>query len=165
MTKRDAYICNEMQLQTHSLTFIHKNKPLPSATSTLYHSPMAYNTTTSLNKLTCADYVDFGKCQDRSGQFSWTKIDSNYLKIKLKVLKGEDKIAEFRPRQNFSMREADSNRFFRQRNQLVVAADNLFRDQNLSSVLQSTLSKNMEEQVKLVLKVIDVVDCPSEGFV
>ena len=31
----------------------------------------------------------------------------------------------------------------------------------MSPVLQSTLSKDMEEQLKLVHKVIDVVDCPN----
>ena len=56
------------------------------------------------------------------------------------------------------MGEADFNQFIRQRNQLVVAADNFLREQNMSSVLQSTLSKDMEEQLKLVYKVIDVVD-------
>ena len=57
------------------------------------------------------------------------------------------------------MGEADFNQFIRQRNQLVVAADNFLREQNLSPVLQSTLSKDMEEQLKLVHNVIDVVDC------
>ena len=64
-------------------------------------------------------------------------------------------------RQNFSMGEADFNQFIPQRNQPVVAADNFFREQNLSAVLQFTLSKNMEEQLKVVHKVIDVVDCPN----
>ena len=59
------------------------------------------------------------------------------------------------------MGEADFNQFIRQRNQLVVAADNFLREQNLSPVLQSTLSKDMEEQLKLVHKVVDVVDCPN----
>ena len=58
-----AYIRNDMQLQTRSLTFIHKNKSLLSATSILSRSPMAYNTTASLDKLTCADYVDLGESQ------------------------------------------------------------------------------------------------------
>ena len=133
---------------------------LPSATSILSRSPMAYNTTAPLDKLTCTDYVDFGKCQDRFGPFSWTKNDSNYLDIKLKVLKREDRNAEFRLRQNLSMVEADFNQFIRQRNQLVVAADN-FLTKNLSPVFQSTLSKDMEEQLKLVHKVIDVVDLPN----
>ena len=57
------------------------------------------------------------------------------------------------------MGEADFNQFIRQRNQLVVAASNFLREENLSPVLQSTLSKDMEEQLKLVHKVIDVVDC------
>ena len=122
---------------------------------------MAYNTTETLDKLTCTDYVDFGKSQDRFGRFSWSKNDSKYLDIKLKVFKREDKNAEFRLRQNLSMGEADFNQFIRQRNQLVVAADIFLKEQNLSPVLQSTLSKDMEEQLKLVHKVIDVVDRPN----
>ena len=122
---------------------------------------MAWNTTESLDKLTCTDYVDFGKCQDRFGRFSWFKNDSNYLDIKLKVFKREDKNAQFRLEQNLSMGEADFNQFIRQRNQLIVAADNFLREQNLSPILQSTLSRDMEEQLKLVHKVIDVVDRPN----
>ena len=59
------------------------------------------------------------------------------------------------------MGEADFNQYIRQRNQLVVAADNFLREQNLPPVLQSTLSKDMEEQLKLVHEVIDVVDRPN----
>ena len=83
------------------------------------------------------------------------------MDIHLKVFKREDKIAEFRLRQNLSMGEVDFNQFIRQRNQLVVAADNFLKEQNLSQVLQSTLSKDMEEQLKLVHKVINVVDRPN----
>ena len=122
---------------------------------------MAYNTTQTLDKLTCTDYVDFVKCQDRFGQFSWFKKDSNYLDIKLKVFKRENKNAEFRLRQNLSMGETVFNQFIRQRNQLNVAADNFLKEQSLPPVLQSTLSKDMEEQLKLVHKVIDVVDHPN----
>ena len=122
---------------------------------------MAYNTTETLDKLTCTDYVDFGKCQDRFGRFSWTKNDSNYLDIKLKVFKREAKNTEFRLRQNLTMGEADFNQFIRQRNQLVVAADDFRKEQNLSQVLEYTLSKDMEEQLNLVHKVIDVVDRPN----
>ena len=121
---------------------------------------MAYNTTASLDKLTCTNYVDFGKSSDRFGRCFWNKNDSNYLDIKLKVFKREDKNAEFRLRQNFSMGEVDFNQFIRQRNQLFVAADSFLREEILSPVLQSTLSKDMEEQLKLVHKVIDVVDRP-----
>ena len=59
------------------------------------------------------------------------------------------------------MGEADFNQFIRQRKQLVVAADNFLREQILSPVLQSTLAKDMDEQLKLVHKVIDVVDRPN----
>ena len=69
MTKKDAYIGNEMQLQNQSLAFIHKNRSLISATSILFRSPMAYITTASLDQLTCTHYVDFGKYQERFGQF------------------------------------------------------------------------------------------------
>ena len=138
-----------------------KINSLLSATIDLSRSPMAYNTTASLDKLICTDYVDFGKSQDRFGRFSWCKNDSNYLDIKLKVFKRQDKNAEFRLRQNLPMGEADFNQFIRQRNQLVAAADNFLREQNLSPVLQSTLPKYMEEQMKLAHKVIDVVDCPN----
>ena len=122
---------------------------------------MAYNTTASLDKLICTDYVDFGKYQDRFGRFSWSENDSNYLDIKLKVFKREDKNAEIQLRQKLSTGETNFNQFIRQRNQLVVAADSFLREQNFSPVLQSTLSKDMEEQLKLVHEVIDVVDRPN----
>ena len=138
-----------------------KINSLLSATSILSRSPMAYNTTETLDKLTCTEYVDFGNCQDRFARIFWTKNDSKYLDIKLKVFKREDKNAEFRLRQNLSMGEADFNQFIRQRNQLVVATDNFLREENLLPVLQFTLSKDMEEQLKLVHKVIDVVDRPN----
>ena len=111
---------------------------------------MAYNTAACLENLTCTDYVDFAKCQDRFGRISWSKKDSNYLDIELKVFKREDKNAEFRLRQNFTMGEADFNQFIRKRNQLVRAADNFLQEQNLPPVLQTTLSKDMEEQLKIV---------------
>ena len=105
-TKKDAYESKEMQLRNHSLTFIHKNKSLLSATSILCLSPMAYHTTASLDKLTCTDYVDFGKSQERFGQFSWSKNDSNYLEVRHKVFK-KDNNKEFRLVQNLTMGEAD----------------------------------------------------------
>ena len=68
---------------------------LLSAIIILSRSPMAYSLTAFLDKLACTDYVDFGKSQDRFGRFSWSKNDSNYLDIKLKVFKRKDKNAEF----------------------------------------------------------------------
>ena len=118
---------------------------------------MAYNTTASLDKLTCTDYVDFGKCQDRLGQFSWFKNDSNNLDVKLKVFRKDDK-KEFRLVQNLTMGEADFNQFMRLRNQLVNAAGNFAREEILTPVLIATMSRDMDEQPKLAHKVVDVVD-------
>ena len=59
------------------------------------------------------------------------------------------------------MGKAEFSQFIRQTNQLIVAADNFLREQNLSPVLQYTLSKDMEEQVKLVQKVFNVMDRPN----
>ena len=146
-----------MQLQNHSLTFFYKNKSLPSAASILSRSPMAYNTTASLDKLTCTDYVDFGKCQDRFGRFSWSKNDSNYLNVKFKVFKKDDK-KEFRLVQNLTMREADFNQFMRLRNQLVNAVENFSREESLFPLLIPTMSREIVEQLKLAHKVVDVVD-------
>ena len=155
-TERNAFISNKMQLQNLSLTFFHKSKSL-SATSILSRSPKAYNTPASLDKLTCTDYVDFGKGQDIFGQFSWSKHDSNYLVVKLKVFKKDDN-KEFRLIQNLTTGESNFNQFLRLRNQLVKAAENTTRVENLTSVLIPTMSKDMDEQLKLAQKVVDVVD-------
>ena len=155
--KKDAYIANEMQLQKQSSTFSHKNKSLPTATSILSRSPMAYNTTACLDKLTCTDYVDFGKCQDSFGRFNWSKNDSNYLDVKLKVFKKDDN-KEFRLVQNLTMGEADFNQFMILRNQLLNAAKNFAREENMTRKLIPTRSKDMDEQLKLAHKVVDVVD-------
>ena len=106
---------------------------------------MAYNTSPTLDKQTCTNYVDFGKCQERFGQFFWTESYSNFLDFILKVFKRGSKDADFRLRQNFTLGEADFNQFNRQRIELVVAADNFLREQNLSPILQSTLSKDKKE--------------------
>ena len=59
--------------------------------------------------------MDFGKRQERFGRFSWTKNDSNYLDIKIKVFKREDKNGEIRLIQTLSLEEADFNQFIRQK--------------------------------------------------
>ena len=56
------------------------------------------------------------------------------------------------------MGEADFNQFMRLRSQLVYAAEKFARDENLTPVQIPTFSKDMEEQVKLAHKVVDVVD-------
>ena len=89
--------------------------------------------------------------------FSWSKNDSNSLDVKLKVFRKDDK-KEFRLVQNLTMEEADFNQFMRLRNQLVNAAGNFAREENLTPVLIPTMSKDMDEKLKLAHKVIEKVD-------
>ena len=56
------------------------------------------------------------------------------------------------------MGEADFNQFMRLRNQLVNAAENFAREENLTTVLIPTMSRDMDEHFKLAHKVVDVVD-------
>ena len=155
-TKKAAYISNGMQLEIIlQINF--------SATRVVSRSPIAYNTTASLDKLTSIDHVDFGKRQDRFGQFSWSKNDSNYLDVKLKVFRKDDK-KEFRLVQNLTMGEADFNQFKRLRNQLVNAAKNFAREEKLTPVVIPTMSRDMDEQLKLAHKVVDVVDRTNRKF-
>ena len=118
---------------------------------------MAYNTTASLDKLTCTDYVVFGKCQDRFERFSRSENDSNYLDIKLKVFRKDDK-EQFRLLQNLTMGEADFNQFMRLRNQVVNAAENFAREEISTPVLKPTVSEEIDEQLILAHKVVSVVD-------
>ena len=118
---------------------------------------MAYNTTASLEKLTFTDYVDFGKSQDRFGQFFWFKNDSSYLDLKLKLFKkGDNK--EFRLVQILATGEADFNQFMQLRNQLVNAAKIFAKREILTPVLIPTMSKDMDEQLKLTHKLVNLVD-------
>ena len=87
-------------------------------------------------------------------RFSWSKKDSNFLDVKLKVLKKDDN-KEFRLVQNFTMGEADFNQFIQLR---IIAAGNFAREENLSPVLIPTKSKELDEQLKLAHKVVDVVE-------
>ena len=56
------------------------------------------------------------------------------------------------------MEEADFNQFSRLRNQLVNAAENFAREEKLTPLLITTMSRDMDEQLKLAHKVVDVVD-------
>ena len=56
------------------------------------------------------------------------------------------------------MGETDFNRFMRLRNQLVFAAENFDRQENLLPVLITTMSEDVNEQLKLAHKVVDLVD-------
>ena len=56
------------------------------------------------------------------------------------------------------MGEADFNQFMRLRNLLINAVENFAREENFTPVLKPTMSKDMDEQLKLAHKVVDVVD-------
>ena len=159
MTEKNTYISNEKQLQNHSLTFILKNQL---ASFSYQHSISFTHGLQHYRNLGQAKLAPImwtlASVKTDLDEFLGPKMTPTTWKFKLKVFKREDKNAEFRLRQNLSMGEADFNQFIRQRSQLVVAADNFLREQNLSPVLQTTLSKDMEEQLKLVHEVIDVVD-------
>ena len=58
------------------------------------------------------------------------------------------------------MGEADFNQFIRQRNQLVVAVRDFNKEVNLPPVQVKLLAKDMEEQLRLTHKVVEVVDRP-----
>ena len=113
---------------------------------------MAYNTNASLDKLTCTDYVDFGKRQDQFGHFSWSKNDSNYFDG-CKSQSIQESWQERVPTGPKSFNgEADFNQFMRLRNQLVNAAENFAREENSTPVLIPTLSRDMDEQLKVAQK-------------
>ena len=56
------------------------------------------------------------------------------------------------------MGEADFNQFMRLKNQLVKAAENFLRAENLTPVLIPPMFRDMDEQLKLAHKVVDVMD-------
>ena len=157
MTKKDAFTRYELQVQNHSRTFINKYNSLPASTSILCRSTMANNNTTWSDKLTCTDYVNFDSCQDRFRRFSQSKNVCFCLDVKLKVFKKDDN-KDFQLVQTPSIGEATFNQFMWLRDQLVIAAKNFDREENLSSVLIPKKSKDMDEQLKLAHNVVDLVD-------
>ena len=79
--------------------------------------------------------------------------------MKLRVFK-RDGNKQFRLAQNLTMGEADFTQFIRLRNQLVVAVRDFSKEENLPPVRVKLLAKDMEEQLKLTHKVVEVVDRP-----
>ena len=78
------------------------------------------------------------------------------MDVMFKVFKKDDN-KEFRLLQNLTMGEADFNQSMRLRNQLVNAAENFAREENLTPVLIPTMSKDRDQQLKLAHKIVDVV--------
>ena len=91
-----------------------------------------------------ADLVDF-----------WSEDESKFSAEKPKVFKKDDN-RDFLLLQNLTMGEAIFNQFMQLGNQLLVAAESSDRERNFSAALIPTMSKNMEERLKLAHKVVDV---------
>ena len=83
---------------------------------------------------------------------SWSKYDSNYWDLKPKVVKKDDN-GDFCLVQTLTIGEPVFNQLMLLRNQLVIAAENFGREENLSPVLKPTKSKDMDDQLKLAQKV------------
>ena len=78
------------------------------------------------------------------------------MEVELKLFKIDDN-KEFRLLQNLTMAEAYLDQFMQLRNQLVIAAEHFAREDNLRPVVIQTLSEEVDEQLELDQKVVDVV--------
>ena len=83
-------------------------------------SEMAFNITTTSDKLACTDYMDFGNFQDRFGQIYCSKKSFDYLDVKHEVVK-KDENKVFRLAQYLTLGEAQFKQFIRLKNLLAVA--------------------------------------------
>ena len=88
------------------------------------------------------------------------KTISTTWDVRLNLFQKDDNKG-FRLAQKLTMGEADFNQFMRLRNQLVNAAEKIDREENLTPDLMPTMSKGMDEQLKLAHKVVDVVNRPN----
>lgn len=114
----------------------------------------------SLDKLSCTDFVDFGKNGDRFGRLSWSqteKNDNKYIEIQLKVFR-KDVNGEFRKHQQINLGEGDFKQLLLLRNQIVVAAVDFAKDEKLEPIVTAPLSRDLDEQLKHVQKAITIVD-------
>ena len=90
----------------------------------------------------------------------WTLVISfDYLDVKLKVFK-RDENKQFRLAQDLTMGEADFNQFIRLRNQLVVEVRDFSKEESLPAVQVKLLAKDMEGQLKLTQRGVEVFDRP-----
>ena len=129
VTKKEAYISNEKQLQNLSVTFIQKKQITTFSYQHSISSTHGLQHYCFLGQANLHRLCGLWHCQDRFGQISWSKNDFNNLDVKLKVFKKDDN-KEVRLVQNPTTGEAVFNQLMRLRNQLVNAAKNFGREQN-----------------------------------
>ena len=99
--------------------------------------------------------MDFGKHQDRS----LTKNEENYLEVHFKVFE-KGLATEFKRCHCVSLGQYDFRQLLRLRHQLIVAADTFTKEENLSYINVVGLSKDIDEQLKRVHKVIEIAEGP-----
>ena len=103
-------------------------------------------------------------CRDGFGQFIWSKNDSSYVDVKLKVFKkGETK--EFRVLQNLTKGEAYLEHFGQLKSQLVVIAKDFGTKRHLNPVLIPTVSKDLDEKLKLAKRLFKLWRDQTEKYV
>ena len=106
-TKKGVHASNEMHPKS-MFKFHSQKQSIRFSYQHFILFPLTCNATATIDKLTCTNYVDFGKCQVRFGQFSWSKSGSINLDVKLKVIKKDDN-KQFPLVQNLTMVETDLN--------------------------------------------------------
>ena len=111
-----------------------------------------------MEQFTCTDYVDFRKCQNRYEPFSWSKTDSNYLDIKMKVFKKSDN-KQYPLVQKLTKEESDSNQFKRLGSQSALAAKIFAGELVLPALAKPTTPKDMDEQLKLAHSLFEGRQC------
>ena len=81
MTKKMAYIGDNLQHQSHSLTFLLKNISPFLTASIIYQrtNVMTHTTAASLEKFNGTGFLDIGESKDRFCCFSRSQTDSIYL--------------------------------------------------------------------------------------
>ena len=82
------------------------------------------------------------------------------MDVKLKVFKKSDN-KELQLVQILKMGETKFNQFLRLRNQLENTVENFAGEETLSPVMIPTITKDMDEHLKLAHKRVDVVDQPN----
>ena len=87
----------------------------------------------------------------------WSKNDSIYLDFKPKISKNDDN-SDVCLVLNLKTGEAKLEKIRQLRNQRAIAAENSGRKEILSPVLIPTMSKIVDQQLKLAYKAVDVVD-------
>ena len=123
---------------------------------------MIFNITSALDKTSWTDYVDLGKNADRYARNSLSQIEKDnhkYLDIQLKVFRKDDKW-DFYRYQQIKLGVFDFKQLLCLRNPIALAVREFSTDETLKEVATSTLSKDLDEQLKNVQKASTIVDWP-----